>query len=279
MKTIKEIYHLSLNFLQERNVTNPRRVIEELIKHIFDLSRLDLYMSFDKPIEEKELQLLRSLLKRAATHEPYEYITGKLKFLDLELFISADCLIPRSETEILAEMITKELDDCPVQLWDICCGSGCLGLAIKNKLPNVEVTLSDISKNALELAQKNAKHNQLDIAIAHGDLLAPFAEKKADVIVCNPPYISAEEYETLDRSVRSFEPKQALLAGSNGLEFYSRLAKELPAYLNRGAKLFFEIGCNQAEAVKKIFSEPHWKSQTISCDWAGHPRFFFLEIE
>ena len=112
----------------------------------------------------------------------------------------------------------------------------------------------------------------MEVELYQGDLLAPFAGKKADVIVCNPPYVSAAEYEALDPSVRQFEPKVALLAGESGFEFYERLAAELPPFLNRGGQLFLEIGATQGEVVKKIFS-----GGEVLQDWSGKDRFFFLE--
>ncbi len=156
-------------------------------------------------------------------------------------------------------------------LWDVCTGSGYIGISLKKKHPELTVALSDISPDALALAAENATLNHVDVEILQGDLLAPFKGRKADYFICNPPYISQSEYDNLDSSVRDHEPKLALLGGDRGTEFYERLARELPNYLNPGAKVFFEIGANQADAVKKLFPQGE-----VHRDWAGHPRFFTL---
>jgi release factor glutamine methyltransferase len=130
------------------------------------------------------------------------------------------------------------------------------------------VTLSDLSKEALQLAALNAKNNGVDVKILQGDLLEPFKGQKADWIVCNPPYISEEEYTHLDPSVRDFEPKMALVGGVKGTEFYLRLERDLAPFLNPGAEVFFEIGANQKEALQKIFPQAE-----IQPDWAGLPRY------
>ncbi len=112
-----------------------------------------------------------------------------------------------------------------------------------------------------------------------GDLLAPLKGKRTDFVLCNPPYISDSEYETLPFSVKGYEPKLALVGGTTGLEFYQRLAEDLPRHLTSGARVFLEIGCRQGEGVSKIFSDPCWVKKEIKQDWAGKDRFFFLEIE
>jgi release factor glutamine methyltransferase len=117
----------------------------------------------------------------------------------------------------------------------------------------------------------------VELECLEGDLLAPFKGRKADFIVCNPPYVSQEEYVALDPSVREFEPKMALVGGVLGVEFYQRLAQELPSFLNQGASLFFEIGSTQANRLKTIFSAPIWQESQVHKDWSGRDRFFFLK--
>ena len=141
------------------------------------------------------------------------------------------------------------------------------------------MVLSDISLQAVALAKSNAQKNAVDIEVLQGDLLAPFAGRRADFIFCNPPYISSQEFLALDPSVKNFEPALALKGGEDGLLFYYRLKEELPPYLSPGAKLFFEIGCGQGKALLELFSGPEWKGVRVEKDWAGHDRFFFLEFE
>ena len=133
--------------------------------------------------------------------------------------------------------------------------------------------LSDLSKEALLVAEENANGNQTEVELLNGDLLAPFEGRKADYVICNPPYISEQEYTALDPEVREYEPRMALVAGAKGFEFYQRLATELPQYLNNGATVWLEIGATQGQGVKEIFNESCWKEFEIKQDWAGHDRF------
>lgn len=278
MKTIGEVLKLSASFLEERKVDRARRSAEELLSHTLKIKRMDLYLQYDKPVEERELSILRELLKKKAKGEPLEYATGEVDFLDCRIKVDRRVLIPRPETEILASLIVKRLKGKPLAgkiLWDLCTGSGCLGIALKKALPELTVVLSDVSKDALSLARENA--SGLDVELLEGDLLTPFQGRRADFIVCNPPYVSQAEYLVLDPSVRDFEPKAALVGGEKGTEYYERLQRDLPSYLNPGAQAFFEIGSGQGEAIKQIFSGESWSNQELLNDWAGHPRFFFLE--
>jgi release factor glutamine methyltransferase len=163
--------------------------------------------------------------------------------------------------------------------WDICTGSGCIGIALKKACASLQMTLSDSSQQALGIAAGNAKSNDVEVEILHGDLLTPFTGRKADLIFCNPPYVSSKEYFTLDPSVKNFEPGEALIGGEGGLAFYRRLQNELPDHLNAKAKIFFEIGSEQGKAVLEIFSAGCWRNKRVEKDWAGHDRFFFLEFE
>ncbi|MES2121672.1 MAG: peptide chain release factor N(5)-glutamine methyltransferase [Chlamydiota bacterium] len=280
MITLIEVLKRSADFLKDKGVTRARRVAEELFAHVLKVKRLDLYLQYDRPMIESELEEIRGLLRRASRNEPFEQIIGKVSFCHCDIKVTSDVLIPRPETEILVETICRQLkDESNLVVWDICTGSGYIGIAIKKAIPALCVTLSDISDKALGVAAENAAGNGVEVELKQGDLLAPFQGLKADVVICNPPYISESEYLSLDPCVRDFEPKCALVGGAEGVEFYRRLAADLPPYLNPGAKLFFEIGTGQGEALKSIFHSPCWREKRVEKDWAGHDRFFFLEFE
>ncbi len=276
MKTLGEILNLSVQHLKERQVPRARRMAEELLAHHLGLKRLDLYMQFDRPMLESELAAYRASLKRKIKGEPLEYILEKISFFHCQIEVSPAVLIPRQETEILLSKASQGVAPEMKTAWDLCCGSGCLGIGLKKAHPDLEVTLSDLSESALALAKKNAVLNQVEVNFLHGDLLAPFAGKKADLILCNPPYVTEEEYAALDPEVKHYEPKMALVGG---LTFYERLSQELPNYLNPHAKLFLEIGASQGSAVLSLFSAAYWKVKRVEKDWADHDRFFFLEFE
>lgn len=282
MRTILQILDLSKSYLEQKGILNARRQAEEMLGEALGLGRMGLYLEFDRPLTDVEVDKCRSWLKRRGTGEPLQYIVGSVKFLDCQIKLSPHVIIPRQETEILADKIAASLSAADLSdkvLWDVCCGSGCLGISLKKKLPALNVSLSDISKEALAVAAENSAANDTAVELLLGDLLAPFSGKKADFIVCNPPYISQKDYEGLEPEVRSYEPKGALVAGESGVEFYARLAKDLPKFLNPKGKVWFEIGDGQAEAIKKLFDAPCWTHCAHECDWSGRERFFSLEFE
>lgn len=282
MKTLGEVLQLSIKYLQDRGVLRPRRVAEELLQYLLKIDRLQLYMQFDKPLEEKELEAYRALLKRKGRGEPLEYLLEEISFFNCLIEVTSEVLIPRQETEILLDKaceIIRAQDYKGKVAWDLCSGSGCLGIGLKKALPELTVIISDLSTSAIEVAKKNIEKNRVEVSIFQGDLLEPFKGKKADFILCNPPYVSEEEYPSIDKEVRDFEPKMALVAQKQGLEFYERLARELPSYLNPQAKVFLEIGSSQGAAVLDLFCASCWKAKVVEKDWAGHDRFFFLEFQ
>lgn len=282
MKTLGEILQLTVQCFKDKGIERSRRVAEELVSHAFSLSRLELYLQFDKPLIEKELEVLRELVKRKLKGEPLEYVLGHVQFYGCSIAVTRDVLIPRIETESWFDKVVCRLKKCDLKnksVWDICTGSGCLGIALKRALPALQISLSDLSEKALNVARCNAERNGVAVECLQGDLLTPFFGRKTDVILCNPPYVSKNEYDNLDMSVRGYEPKEALIGGEDGLLFYRRLSSDLPAFLNSGALLFFEIGSGQGKAIKKIFSSPCWRNICVEKDLAGHERFFFLEFE
>lgn len=280
MKTVGEILSVSASFLANKKVDRPRRLAEELLSHALKVKRIDLYMQFDRPVEEGELSLLRPWIKRVSDGEPLEYIIGEVDFFGCRIRVDRRVLIPRPETEILVDHIAKFIANDPItSLWDVCTGSGCIGIALKKRFPFVTVTLSDQSEKALSLASENAVLNETSVEILEGDLLEPFGERKTELIVVNPPYVSANEYFSLDPSVRDFEPKLALVGGEFGTEFYERLEKDIPSHLNPGGRVFLEIGAAQGDAVQRIFSSPIWRKLERVADWSGKDRFFFLEMQ
>ncbi len=282
MKSLGDVLKLAAHYLKERNDPMPKRHAEDLLSHVLGEPRLNLYLQFDRPLQEDELSTYRALLKRKAMGEPVEYIFGELSFFGCQLLVTPDVLIPRPETEVLLEKACNQIKGRSLtgkHAWDICCGSGCIGLGLKKRFPELAVALADLSGPAVSVAQENSKRNQLTVEILCGDLLAPFQSRRADLIFCNPPYISKREFSFLDRSVKDFEPALALIGSESGLLYYERLSSELPEYLNSGASVFLEIGTGQGEAILDLFNAEHWKVKRVEKDWAGHDRFFFLEFE
>jgi release factor glutamine methyltransferase len=273
MRSLLDVLNLSVEFLNSKGVAYPRREAQDLICDALNLKRMQLYLDYDRPLTEAELQMLREKLMRRAKGEPAAYIHGQVNFLDCALCVNPAVLIPRQETEILAAKVIAQLaieDLTDKKLWDLCCGSGCLGIA---------VTLSDISAKALGVAKANAAHNGVEVNCLEGDLLTPFKGQKTHFLVCNPPYVSRHEFLSLEPEVRDHEPRDALIGGETGLEFYQRLKENLEQFLYPHGKAWFEIGAGQGHALKALFQGRPWMHSRLEQDWSNHDRFFFLEIE
>lgn len=282
MYAIREILHFCSEHLKKHFIRYPKRQAEELMCYVLGMKRIDLYLNFERLLEEEELAFCRRAIKRRVSGEPLQYIRGVVDFYGCSIVVDSRVLIPRPETEVLVDKIAYSLSKEDLKgkiLWDVCCGSGCIGISLKKRFPDLKVMLSDLSASALETARENAKRNGVEASIVRGDLLEPFKGMKTHYLVSNPPYISREEYEKLDREVKGFEPELALLGGETGFEFYKRLAKDLPSHLLPLGKAWLEIGYRQGESIYKIFSHYPWKTRSFEKDWAGLDRFFFLEKE
>jgi len=212
--------------------------------------------------------------------EPLAYRLGYVDFYNLHLEVNPDVLIPRNETEILADKVIarmKKRGKDSFTAVDLCTGTGCLGLTIKSIFPNARVILIDICEKALDVAKKNAKRNHLEVEFLCQDALESYQGPKIDLFLSNPPYVTDEEYELLDPSVKNYEPKKALVGGVEGLDIYQKISNKLYPLMNDSSLAAFEIGYQQREGFHKIFSVNPWKSIQCEKDWSGHDRFFFLE--
>jgi len=282
MYSVIELLNLTIDFLKQKGFENSRRCAEELIGEVLKIGRLGVYTEHDRPLTQSEVDLCRDALKRRSKNEPLQYIIGSVDFFDCHFKVDKSVLIPRHETEILVDKIAGIISKDDLEgkaLLDLCCGSGCIGISLKKKFPMLNISLSDISEDAVKLAKENAKINNVDVNFFVGDFFAPLKDRKFDYIICNPPYISNSEYSDLEKEVKNFEPKLALVAGDDGLEFYKKLSNELYLHLNKSSKAWFEIGYLQAEPVKSLFLDTHWKKKEIEKDYSLHDRFFSLETE
>lgn len=274
MKTLLELTRLTELYLKEKGVPSPRLESEWLVAETLKIDRLTIYADFNRPITELEQKHLRDALTRRGKREPLQYILGEVSFLNCRLKVNSNVLIPRPETEILADKIIQSIDPkCSGTLWDICCGSGALGIALKKARPNLNVVLSDLSTKALKIARENAQLNEVAVTFLEGDLLEPFKGLKADFVVSNPPYVTEDEFKNLEPEVKCYEPKEALVSGATGDEFYQRFAVGLPSYLNEGARVWMELGPKDSE---KYFKDLQWKSVLTELDLSGTPRYLML---
>jgi release factor glutamine methyltransferase len=240
--------------------------------------------------EREFLRLVEERLKGV----PLSYLTGEKEFWSLRFEVRRGVLIPRPESELVVEKVvelcsktpkpTSEGGETKELIADIGTGSGNIAVALAKELPEVEILASDISKTALKVAQKNAQNLGIpNVAFVHGSLFTPLDRFKlqgnCDFIVSNPPYVTEEDWKTLQPEVRDYEPKQALVAGKTGLEFIQKLVKGAPAYLKPGGYLVFEIGYGQKEDVLSLFSKSDkWISVDCHDDLSGIPRVVVAQI-
>jgi release factor glutamine methyltransferase len=249
------------------------------LAHVASCSLADLPWVLERSFDEARILQFEEGLERLDQGEPLAYLIGFVPFGGLDIAVGRSVLIPRPETELLWELVLKYIETRQQgwTLWDVCTGSGCLGLALKYHCPRLAVTLSDICGDALKIAKHNRDRYDLDVRIVQGDFLQPFQGEMADMIVVNPPYVALRDRDRLDRSVVEFEPELALFGGEDGLDLYRRLAEEVIAFLRPGGVLALELGIGQLDVVTKFFSPIFWRQKKVYQDLAGVDRFFFLE--
>jgi release factor glutamine methyltransferase len=261
--TIQKLLNWVAEYLRREGIDSPRLSAELLLSHVLAKKRIELYTQFDRTVAEDQLARLRDLVKRAGQHEPVAYLVGKTEFYSLELNVSPHCMIPRPETELLVERAIEFLQvrSGPQIVCDLCTGSGCIAIAIAKNCPAARIMATDISTDALKVAAQNIQKHQLDerVELLCGDLFEPLTARLAgdrlDLIVCNPPYVSAADYEALDRTVKHYEPKLALFAGADGLDICRRVIQEAHAFLKPGGALMLEIGFSQGRAIKELLEQ------------------------
>lgn len=278
--TVLEAIQKSAEFLGKKKVEAPRLQIELLLAHLLKMPRMKLYLNFDRVLTAAETDAVRELVRRRGLREPLQQILGTTSFCGLEIGVSRSALIPRPETELLAELGWRFLERraAPTAL-DFGTGTGCIAIALAVKCPPARITALDVSADALALARENAaKCNVLDrVEFTLGNGLAawetPGARPPAfDLLISNPPYIPTAEIETLEPEVRDFDPRAALDGGADGLDFYRALAGQAKNFLKPDGCLMVEFGDGQATAVAKIFEGEKWIVEGIREDYSQRAR-------
>ena len=217
----------------------------------------------------------RRMVRRRALREPLAYILGRREFWSLDFVVTPAVLTPRPETELLVESALKLLAaKSSPRILDLGTGSGAIAVALAKEIPSAEIVATDISREALEVACANARRHGLEqrISFRAGDLFDAVGPIAFDAIVSNPPYIREADIATLPRDVRDFEPLIALDGGADGLDFYRRIAREAPGYLNPGGSVAVEIGADMGEDVARLFAEAGFDGIRIEKDLAGLER-------
>jgi release factor glutamine methyltransferase len=302
--TVLEAIQKSAEFLAKKGVESPRLQTELLLAHLLKLPRMKLYLNFERTLAPAETDGLREFIKRRGQREPLQHITGSTSFCGLEIAVNRHALVPRPETEMLAELgwnFLSTLNPQPSTALDFGTGTGCIAIALAVKCPSAKVVATDVSPDALALAKQNAgRHNaagrieflQSDSFAAlqnveQASCLFPSEKKKLetggtpvlhfDLIISNPPYIPSAEIATLQSEVRDFDPRGALDGGTDGLDFYRKLAAEANPFLKPSGKIMLEFGDGQADAIRKIFEAEKWIVEAVKEDYSQRERFIIAQ--
>ena len=245
-------------------------------EEFLQIPRSKILLADEIELDSNKEILFLDALNRLKTHEPIQYVLGKITFMDLEFKVNSNVLIPRPETEELVRLMLKEgLDG--KEILDIGTGSGCIAISLAKNLPNAKVSAIDISEDALEVARENAKLNNVDIDFINADIFDYKSEKKYDVIVSNPPYVTESEKLLMKSNVLDFEPKQALfVADDNPLLNYKAILNFSKTSLNTNGKIYFEINEKYEDEIKDLSYYYGYSNADCSKDIFGKNRIFLI---
>ena len=274
MTTVLETLDKGTAYLAKKGIEDARRNMQQLVAHQLGCTRMDLYLRFDQPLDESDLAPLRDRLKRRGEGVPLQHLLGTITFHRRDFKTDARALIPRPETEELAEWLLKnaKLPENP-RILDMGCGSGVLGLTLAAELPGSRVVLADLSPDALALARENAALLEIGNAtFVESDLFAALAGQAFDLVVANLPYVPENDRPTLSREV-AHDPDLALFGGPDGLEVIRRFVPAAKHHLAPGAWLALEIGIDQSAEVESLLRAASLTDVSTLKDLSGIPRF------
>ncbi|MCX6955162.1 MAG: peptide chain release factor N(5)-glutamine methyltransferase [Verrucomicrobia bacterium] len=274
--TILEIIKKTTDYLAARGVESARLNAEHLIGHALGLKRMALYLQFERPLTEPELEKIRPLVKRRHQREPLQYILGETEFHGLKLKVDRRALIPRPETELLVELVIAACVNPPAAILDLGTGSGAIALALAQKFTAASITAVDTSDDALALARENAAATGLAERVVFlksnwFETVPP--EARFDLIVSNPPYLSAEETAATTPEVRGYEPAGALTAAEGGLADLREIIRKAPQFLTVGGLLAMETGIAQHAELLRLATEAGFARVESKQDLTGRDRF------
>jgi release factor glutamine methyltransferase len=297
--TVLEVIQRSADFLTRKSVDSPRLQAELLLAHVLRIQRMQLYLNFERVLTASEQETARELIKRRGAREPLQHIIGSTSFCGLEMAVNRNVLIPRPETELLAEAGWKFLNQrattdkqqafspegktagdkphptTPTSALDFGTGSGCIAIALAVNCPAARIVALDTSPEALELARQNAApHGVLEhIDFVLGNSLSSLSKEMAfDLIAANPPYIPSSEIDSLQPEVRNYDPRAALDGGPDGLSFFRHLAGEAGGFLKPHGRILLEFGDGQEKAVADLFGNENWIVERVLADYTHEPR-------
>ena len=277
--TYRELYLAARSALSQRDDSQAAGVIaRDLLCTFSEKTPEQMLQDIDQPVDRETAARVNDGINRLLEEEPLAYVLGQWEFYGLPLYVSPDVLIPRDDTCAVTELAINKslfLNKDP-RILDLCCGSGCIGLAVASRVKDARVTLADISKEALAIAKKNIARNKLGGRVSTFQVDArkdaPGFLGKFDLIVSNPPYVTAEEMKQLPRSVDAFEPHLALYGGEDGLDFYRSIIQNFTPVLKPGGYLCFEFGMNMGDAVCGMLEESNYTVVERKIDYNDRER-------
>lgn len=276
MLSLLEILNKTAEYFAQKGVPQPRLQAEWILAEALGCRRLDLFLSFDKPMEEGILAKIRPLVRRRAAREPLQYVLGSWQFMDLKLKCDARALIPRPETEELVAGVLERMKEPPAKALDLGTGTGAIALSLAKAWPGCAVEAFDVSEEALALGKENAAINGL----AERVRFTPSnwfdaAGAGYDAIVSNPPYLTRQEWEDAEPEVRDWEPYNALVAEDGGLADLAKIVEGAFERLAPGGLLALETGIAQHTALKGLAEKAGYTQIECHSDLSGRPRHFY----
>lgn len=271
--TYRELYDWGSAQLTEAGIAEASLDARLLLEEVCGTDRGYMLVHGDNPVTDLQAGAYREYISRRKSRIPLQHITGYQEFMGLRFQVTEDVLIPRQDTETLVEEVMRYLHD-GMRILDMCTGSGCILLSLLHYSNDCVGVGSDISQKALAVAKTNAESLGKEATFVQGDLFEHI-EGKFDFIVSNPPYIPTKVIETLEAEVKEHDPISALDGMEDGLYFYRKIVDRAGEYLYSGGMLFFEIGCEQAEDVKKMMTEAGYHDVTVCKDLAGLDRVVY----
>ena len=273
--TVLEVLQSTTGYFQKHNVESPRLNAEHLLAHVLGRKRIELYLEFERELNESELAPLRDLVKRRAEGEPLQHLLGTVEFCGHTFVCDKRAMVPRPETEQLVELIESKIENRKSKILDVGTGSGVIALSLAAESPEAEIVAADISEDALALARENAERLGLAdrVRFLKSNLLEN-VEGVFDLIAANLPYISTEQRQTLSREVLH-DPEVALFGGVGGDELVRELIAQAPSRLRPGGTLALEIGIGQSEALVEALTEKNYRDIWTKNDYSGVTRFLF----
>lgn len=275
MASIKDLLEYANGEFVKEKIESPRTDARVLLAHCLNVDSLYLILHLDNEVTNDDVDRYKRIVEERIDRKPVAYITGTKEFMGLDFKVNEHTLIPRPETELLVEHITRVYKEKPsLSILEIGVGCGCISIAIAKELKNANIIGVDISEKALEVAKENLMKHEVEdrVKFIFSDLLLSVEDMDFDIIVSNPPYIRTKDLDNLQKDITMYEPLKALDGGEDGLYFYRKIIKESASHLNRKGLLILEIGHDQAEDVMKIMEDNEYYGIRTFKDLAGLDR-------